>query len=145
MNYEAIIICYNNAIARFEFHADSAALANDHVKQLVEDDNMKCSFEWNMFPGQIHYIRYKKKDNLNYKYCYTIKDFERPQPELPCFSEVYKKWNEYDELKEERDLLIEALKNILSEFEDKSVQMKTPIAYFRHFNKAEELLNNIKK
>ena len=75
------------------------------------------------------------------EYCAKhVKDYQASQHKLICDLVIEKKKNI-----SERDLLIEALKNILSEFEDKSVQMKTPIAYFRHFNKAEELLNNIKK
>lgn len=58
---------------------------------------------------------------------------------------LVKCWNEYDKLKEENSLLIEALQNIINESEDKSVEMNTPIAYFKYFDKAKELLNKLKK
>lgn len=136
LNYEAFVSCYNDAFAALEFYADSAALANEYITKLLEDDNMKVTLEWDKFPGQIHYIRYKKKGNINSKYLYTKKEFTK-QAAQPSFSEIYKRWNEYDKLKEDNEIL---KTNISIEY-DKGLNHGLQLSYERD----QEIITKLKE
>lgn len=70
--YKGFISCYNNAMAHFDFEADSFALAKDHIVHLINDREMLNGLDWNKYPGQIHYIRFKREGTVKDTYIYNM-------------------------------------------------------------------------
>lgn len=93
---------------------------------IIEKDKELAELQKNLNDCESKY-RVCKKDLLFKDAC-----------ELPC------KDAEYELLKSKADKLAEAMMEIIREYSDQSVQLRTPIAYFKPFHKGVEALQNYK-
>lgn len=58
LNYQAVLVLNDQVVDAFEFHADSAALATDHIQHVANVGYQEREFDC---------IEYRRKGALNWK------------------------------------------------------------------------------
>lgn len=140
--YTGYISCYNNAGARFEFSANGINKAVEYIESLFTGDT--TGFDWDRYPGQIHYISFKSETAKHDRYIYTKEPYCPDKYPVKSFAQCIK---ENFDLKKQNEVLLAAMLKIRSAYDwvhDLAGQVSNEAVkeYDKLYNHSGEALNN---
>lgn len=86
--YTGYIRCYNNVGARFQFSANGIDKAMEYVESLFTGDVM--GFDWDGYPGQIHYVSFKSETAKLDRYVYNKEPYSPEKCPVKSFAQCIK-------------------------------------------------------